>query len=106
MNLCYILKVLKLMKIQIQNEKIFAPLKQKWLLLTPEEEVRQKFIIHLVEKYGFELNTMEQEVKVSNSQRGRGRAMADIVIWKSVEDKNEKNSPIKRLLWNVKLSIL
>ena len=58
--------------------------------VTPEEEVRQKFIIRLVDKYGYELNTMKQEV--SNSQRGR--AMADIAVWKSVEDKNENNSPV------------
>ena len=63
------------------------------MVLKPEEEVRQKYIIRLVEKYGFELDQMEQEVKVSNSQRGQGRAMADIVIWKSAKDKNESNSP-------------
>lgn len=81
------------MDIQIQNGKIFAPLKDKWLVLKPEEEVRQKYLLRLVNKYGFELDQMTQEVQVSNSQRGQGRAMADIVVWKSAKDKIENNSP-------------
>jgi type I restriction enzyme M protein len=81
------------MDIKIENGKIFAPLKEKWLMVKPEEEVRQKYIARLVNKYGFSIDQMAQEVQVSNSQRGQGRAMADIVIWKSAKDKNENNSP-------------
>lgn len=81
------------MEIQIKDGKIFAPLKDKWLLLKPEEEVRQKYIARLVNQYGFSFEQMAQEVQVSNSQRGQGRAMADIVIWKSSKDKYENNSP-------------
>lgn len=81
------------MEIQIENGKIYAPLKEKWLMLKPEEEVRQKYISRLVTKYGFQIDQMAQEVQVSNAQRGQGRAMADIVIWKSAKDKNENNSP-------------
>ncbi len=81
------------MEIQIQDGKIFAPLKGKWLVLKPEEEVRQKYLTRLINKYGFELDQMTQEVQVSNSQRGQGRAMADIVVWKSAKDKHENNSP-------------
>ena len=80
------------MEVQIKDNKIFAPLLDKWLVLKPEEEVRQKYICRLVDKYGFSLNQMAQEVKVSNSQRGQGRAMADIVIWKSEKDKSDSNS--------------
>jgi len=36
---------------------------------------------------------MSQEEKVNNAQRGQGRAMADIVIWKTKEDKLKENSP-------------
>jgi len=79
---------------QIKGNKIFAPLKNDWLVLKPEEQVRQKYIIRLMENYGFALDQMAQEVQVSNSQRGQGRAMADIVIWKSAKDKAEHNSPI------------
>ncbi len=77
--------------LQIKGNKIFAPLLDKWLVLKPEEKVRQQYIQRLIENYGFSPDQMAQEVKVSNSQRGQGRAMADIVIWKSKEDKNEGN---------------
>lgn len=82
------------MEVQIKDNKIFAPLKDKWLVLKPEEEVRQNYIVRLVNPYGFELNQMAQEVQVNNSQRGQGRAMADIVIWKSEADKLADKSPI------------
>lgn len=76
------------MNIQIKGNKIFAPLKDKWLVLKPEEEVRQRYICRLVESYGYDLKQMDQELKVTNSQRGQGAARADIVIWKSVQDKS------------------
>ncbi|MBE0573605.1 N-6 DNA methylase [Candidatus Dojkabacteria bacterium] len=84
------------MKPEIKGNKIKAPLKGKdeWLVLKPEEQVRQEYICRLVNNYGFDLEQMAQEIQVSNSQRGQGRAMADIVIWKSVKDKRENNSPI------------
>lgn len=82
-----------LMDVQIDKNKIYAPLKNKWLVLKPEEEVRQKYICRLLDTYGYELNQMAQELQVNNSQRGQGQARADIVIWKSAEDKNnEKNA--------------
>ncbi len=81
-------------EIQIKDNKIYAPLKDKWLVLKPEEEVRQKYICRLVDSYGYDLKLMTQELQVSNSSRGQGRAMADIVIWKSEQDKLEENSPI------------
>lgn len=81
-------------EIQIKNNEIYAPLKEKWLVLKPEEEVRQKYICRLIENYGYELNQMTQEIQVNNSQRGQGRAMADIVVWRSQKDKLEENSPL------------
>ena len=82
------------MEIQIKDNKIFAPLKDKWLVLKPEEEVRQKYICRLVDNYGYSVDQMDQELQVSNSQRGQGAARADIVIWKNVEDKENSKSPI------------
>lgn len=82
------------MEVQIKDNKIYAPLKEKWLILKPEEEVRQNYIVRLIKSYSFELNQMAQEVQVNNSQRGQGRAMADIVIWKSEADKLADKSPI------------
>lgn len=72
-----------------KNNQIFAPLLDKWLSRTPEEEIRQKFIISLVNDYGYSLNQMAQEMSLTNSSRGTGRARADIVIWKSAQDKKD-----------------
>ncbi len=69
------------------NHEIFAPLKDKWLVNKPEEQVRQKYICRLVDSYGFSLDQMAQEIQVTNSQRGQGAARADIVIWRSKEEK-------------------
>ena len=81
------------MEIQIKDNKIFAPLKGKWLVHKPEEEVRQKYICRLVDHYGYSLDQMDQELSVTNSNRGTGRARADIVIWKSKEDKQDNLYP-------------
>ena len=75
------------MDIQIQDNKIYAPLKDKWLVNKPEEQVRQKYICRLVDSYGYSLDQMAQEIQVTNSQRGQGAARADIVIWRSKEEK-------------------
>lgn len=75
------------MEVQIKDNKIFAPLKGKWLVYKPEEEVRQKYICRLIDNYGYSVEQMDQEIQVSNSQRGQGAARADIVVWKSKEDK-------------------
>ena len=82
------------MDIQIKDNKIFAPLKNKWLVYKPEEEVRQKYICRLVDAYGYSLEQMAQEMQVSNSQRGQGAARADIVVWKNKDDKSNSKSPI------------
>ena len=58
--------------------------------MKPEEEVRQKYICRLVDSYGYSLDQMDQEIQVSNSQRGQGAARADIVVWRSKEDKESK----------------
>lgn len=82
------------MEIKRKNGKIYAPLKDKWLVETPEETVRQKYIVKLVTEYGYSLEQMDQEITTNNcSDRGNGAARADIVIWKTKEDKeNNFNS--------------
>jgi len=82
------------MEIQIKDNKIFAPLKGKWLVNKPEEEVRQKYICRLVDSYGYSLDQMAQELQVTNSQRGQGAARGDIVIWRSKEDKQDSKSAL------------
>ena len=77
-----------MLEVRENNGKVFAPLKNKWLEYKPEELVRQKYICRLVNDYGYELSQMDQELQVTNSQRGNGAARADIVIWRSAEDKS------------------
>lgn len=80
------------LEIKRDNGKIFCPLTDSWHIETPEEKVRQEYIKILVESYGYSLDQMAQEIKVNNSQRGQGKARADIVIWKSKEDKDESKA--------------
>ena len=82
------------MEIQIKDNKIYAPLKDRWLVLKPEEEVRQTYIKRLVDSYGYAIRQMDQEIQVSNSLRGQGAARADIVVWRSKEDKEAKKYPL------------
>lgn len=82
------------MEVQIKDNKIYAPLKDKWLVVKPEEEVRQRYICRLVDSYGYDLSQMDQEIKVNNTRRGTGSARADIVIWRTKEDRLEKKYPI------------
>lgn len=76
------------MSIDRKEGKIYCVLKDAYLIETPEEKVRQDYIHHLINEYGYSPKQMAQEVQVNNSQRGQGKARADIVIWKSNEDKD------------------
>ena len=75
------------LEIKRENGRIFCPLTNSWHIETPEEKVRQEYIKQLVNEYGYSLNQIAQEEKVNNSQRGQGASRADIVVWKSEEDK-------------------
>lgn len=78
-----------ILEVKEKDGKIYCPLKDAWLVAKPEEKVRQKYICALVNEYGYSLEQMAQELKVTNSQRGQGKARADIVIWKSKKDKED-----------------
>ena len=80
------------LEVQINGNKIYSPLRDKWLVLTPEEQVRQSYICRLVNVYGYDLEQMDEELIVSLASRGNGQARADIVIWKSKEDKNKSKA--------------
>lgn len=82
------------LEVQIDGNKIYVPLKNKWLILKPEETVRQEYICHLVNIYGYSLEQMSQEEQVNNSKRGQGKARADIVIWKTKDEKNNRKKPV------------
>lgn len=83
------------MEIKKESNQIYSPIRDKWLVLKPEEKVRQRYVCRLVDSYGYGIKQMGEEVKVTNSQRGQGAARADIVIWRNEEDKRKgKNALI------------
>ena len=96
MYLCLVkTKSYPIMEIKIESNQIYSPIRDKWFVLKPEEEVRQRYVCRLVDSYGYGIKQMGEEVKVTNSQRGQGAARADIVIWRNEEDKRKgKNALI------------
>lgn len=74
------------------KKQIFSPIRNKYLDTQPEEIVRQEFICKLINDYGYSLSQMDEEVKLTTSQRGTGRASADIVVWKNEEEKRKKKT--------------
>jgi type I restriction enzyme M protein len=77
--------------IKEKDSKIWSHVRSKWLVKTPEEIVRQQFLIRLVNQYGYELDQMDEEVETTGS--GSGKARADYVLWKTKDDKIGKKSP-------------
>jgi type I restriction enzyme M protein len=65
--------------------QIWSHIRQKWLVETPEERVRQEYLCTLVNEYGFGLNQINEELKVVG--RGAGNARADFVIWRTPQEK-------------------
>ena len=63
------------MKIQIKEDKIFSPLKDKWVRNTPEEKLKQEFICRLINSYGYSLEQLGQDIEIKK------RYKADIAIW-------------------------
>ena len=76
------------------NDKgqIFSHIRQKWLAETPEERVRQAYVVTLHNEYGFALDQMDEELHVSG--RGSARARADVVIWRTAQDKADSKAPL------------
>jgi len=78
-----------MLEIQINKEKnkIYAPLLNKWVSNSAEEELKQKFICRLVNIYGYSLSQLGQDVKIKK------RYEADIAIWRSKLDKDKNIIP-------------
>ena len=80
------------LQIQARNGKIFSHARQKWLEETPEERVRQEYLLVLVNEYGFRLAQIAEEMEVTG--RGSGHARADYVIWRSMQDRADGKNPL------------
>jgi type I restriction enzyme M protein len=72
--------------------KIWSHVRNKWLVETPEERVRQEYLCVLVSEYGFALDQIDEELEVTG--RGSGHARADFVIWKTAQDKADGRNPL------------
>lgn len=79
----------EMIEIRREKKKIWSHIRHKWLEETPEETVRQEFVCHLVNEYGFALVQMDEEVSPPGDARGRGDARADVLIWRSVKDRQD-----------------
>ena len=75
-----------MLQVKIDNNKIFLPLKNIWVAYSSEEELKQEFIVRLVNSYGYSLEQLDQDVQIK-------RHRADIAIWKSIEDKIQNRIP-------------
>lgn len=72
--------------------RIFSHIRQKWLVETPEERVRQAFVVTLHNEYGFDLAQMDEELHVAG--RGSARARADVLVWRTIQDKADSKAPL------------
>jgi type I restriction enzyme M protein len=75
------------LEVQIKNNKIFAPVLDKWLIFSLEEKVRQEFICRLVDSHGYQLNQLGQDVKIKDRQK------VDIAIWRSAQERTANSIP-------------
>lgn len=73
--------------------RIFSHVRQKWLVETPEERVRQAYVVTLHNEYGFGLDQMDEELHPL-ARRGAGDARADIAIWRTPQDKADSKTPL------------
>ena len=72
---------------------IWIPLRGEWrdVASKPEEVVRQHFIRHLQDNYGYTLVQMDQERR---TMHGHKSPRADIVIWETQEAKAANKTPV------------
>lgn len=80
-----------LRKTNAGREQIFCELRGDYRTATPEEIVRQAYIHHLHNYYGYAYEQMDQERK---TQHGRQSPRADIVIYQSAADKQANKTPV------------
>jgi type I restriction enzyme M protein len=81
-----------MIKVIEQNDKIYSPIRKKWLVKTPEEIVRQEYLCILINNYGYSLEQIKEEENVTG--RASAQARADFVIYKTVEDLQKNNNPL------------
>lgn len=76
------------LEIRKTNGKIYSFIRQKDLVCTPEEEVRQNFICKLVNDFGYPIELMAEEYSSDLKTRGVRSTRADIVVYENEEKKS------------------
>lgn len=75
-----------------QGGQIFSHVRQKWLVETPEERVRQEYLLILTSEYGYKLDQILEEYELTG--RGSGHARADFLIYRTAADKRDGKNPL------------
>ena len=103
-------------KIKVENEKefIFDEVRKRWVVLTPEEWVRQNFLQYLtqIKKYPASLIAVEKEIKLGDLKKRFDIVVydADTKPWMIVECK-EMNVTLDKLVldqvlrYNISLNV-
>ena len=78
--------------LQRKDGKIWSRIRRKWLVETPEEYVRQEYLLVLLHEYSYSLEQIAEEEEVTG--RGSGQARADFVVWRSALDKADQKPPL------------
>ena len=76
-----------------RGDQLWIPLRQEWRDVAgkPEEAVRQHFIRHLCDHYGYTLDQMAQERRTTHGHRS---PRADVVIWETPKAKAANRTPV------------
>jgi len=80
------------LKVLEKDDKIYSHIRKKWLTKTPEESVRQEYLLVLVNKYKYALDQIKEEENVTG--RGSAQARADFIIYKDKKDIEKNNNPL------------
>lgn len=80
------------LKVLEKEGKIFSHIRQKWLTKTPEEVVRQNYLLELVNKYGYSIDQIKEEENVTG--RASAQARADFIVYKYKNDIAKNNNPL------------
>ena len=74
-------------------DDVYSHVRDKWLVETPEELVRQSLVIMLANNFGYPIDVMSEEYRTDYEGRGIRSTRADLVIYKTKQDKeNDYNA--------------
>jgi len=76
------------LQIKIKGDKIYSPVLDKMLPLSPEEEIRQEFVCNLINNHGYKVGQIGQKIEKVNASN-----YIDILIYNNNIDKKNKIDP-------------